>query len=224
MTRRIAFLRDLHDIVSNITSSEVYLSEKHFDRIDDTTLFKRRTLFPEQKRAVSLARTDRVSYVTQEDSPRQGLPRWTAAGAIPVFDIPEGDSGRMLDPPNSQVLQMSAQMHSAGIDELSNQLYACERELREQDREKQERERVKAEKREQLAVAQAAFNSLHDPYQAAEEKRREEMLQDTANRRARLERELELKQEGKKHTEQVIKSMTGQSHGPEATSRWRTPW
>ena len=130
-------------------------------------------------------------------------------------------------PPEAVVmgaLQMSAQMQTAGIDELSNQLYACERELREQDREKQERERVKAEKREQLAVAQAAFNSLHDPYQAAEEKRREEMLQDTANRRARLERELELKREGKKHTAQVIESMTGQSHGPEATSRWRTPW
>lgn len=109
MTRRIAFLRDLHDIVSNISSSEVYLSEKHFDRLDDTTLFDRRTLFPEQKRAVSLARSDRISYVIQESNTRQGLPRWTAAGAIPVFDLPDGDSER-LDPPNSMVLQMSAQM------------------------------------------------------------------------------------------------------------------
>ena len=109
MTRRIAFLRDLHDIVANISSSEVYLSEKHFDRLDDTTLFDRRTLFPEQKRAVSLARSDRISYVIQESNTRQGLPRWTAAGAIPVFDLPDGDSER-LDPPNSMVLQMSAQM------------------------------------------------------------------------------------------------------------------
>eukprot|EP01046_Picozoa_sp_COSAG06_P006088 COSAG06_NODE_282_length_18378_cov_85.787461_10_plen_1145_part_00 len=110
MTRRIAFLRDLHDIVSNINSSEVYLSEKHFERIDDVTLFNRRTLFPEQKRMVSLARADRINYVTQEGSPRQGLPRWTAAGSIAVLDPPEGESTRLLNPTNSQVVQFSAQM------------------------------------------------------------------------------------------------------------------
>ena len=111
MTRRIAFLRDLHDIVSNINSSEVYLSEKHFERIDDTTLFQMRTLFPEQKRLASLARADRVNYTTDEGSPRQGLPRWTAAGFIPVLPHPEpGEASRLVNPSNSQVVQFAAQM------------------------------------------------------------------------------------------------------------------
>ena len=115
MARRIAFLRDLHDIVSNINSSEVYLSEKHFERIDDTTLFQMRTLFPEQKRVASLARADRVNYITDEGSPRQGLPRWTAAGFIPVLPHPDegkepGEAARLVDPSNSQIVQLAAQM------------------------------------------------------------------------------------------------------------------
>ena len=111
LTRRIAFLRDLHDVVSNINTSEVYISEKHFEAIDDLTVFRRMTLFPEQKRLASLARADRICYLADDSSQRQGMPRWTAAGSIPVEEPPEpGEASRLVDPTNSQVVQFSAEM------------------------------------------------------------------------------------------------------------------
>eukprot|EP01052_Picozoa_sp_SAG31_P009231 SAG31_NODE_481_length_15082_cov_13.818728_1_plen_657_part_00 len=112
LRRRLVFLQEMHAVVSSIMSSEVYLPEKHFDRIDDTTIFRRMTLFPEQKLDAVLLRADRVALLAKPGVPRQGFPAWVQAGEIPVADErPQGPMATKLgDPTNSMVLNFSADM------------------------------------------------------------------------------------------------------------------
>lgn len=112
LRRRIVFLQEMHDVVSNINSCEVYLPEKYFDRIDDITLFKQPTLFLEQKTDAVLLRADRIALLSQPAAIRQGFPAWTLGGQVPVVDErPDGPMAQKLgDPTNSMILNFSADM------------------------------------------------------------------------------------------------------------------
>eukprot|EP01047_Picozoa_sp_COSAG01_P051260 COSAG01_NODE_5268_length_4372_cov_60.286918_2_plen_1071_part_01 len=113
LRRRMAFLRDLHDIVSNIDSAEVYLPETYCTGMDDVR-FQPMTLFPEQKRKVSLVQGERVMILPDMSASRQGYPRWTAAGCVPVGanqSLRDGDdTGQQVALTNSQIAYSTATM------------------------------------------------------------------------------------------------------------------
>lgn len=111
LRRRLVFLRDLHDLVSNIDSTEVYLPESHFQRIDDIIYFPRMSIFIEQKRAIMLSSNHQVVSLAKESEVRQGYPRWTAAGCVPIVaEHSQNISTYNTNPTNSQIIQSAASM------------------------------------------------------------------------------------------------------------------